>query len=111
MALLVPTRVTPTATTVTGAAAGTSNTVSATDIGTRGALLVINNGGGAPITVTLEDPTSTGVGNPGVETAHSVAAAGERWFRLNRKHVDPATNVATVTLSAATSVTYKLVPC
>lgn len=111
MALLPAISVLSTATTVTAAAAGTSNTISAADVGTRGCLINIINGAGAPINVTLEDPTTSAVGNPGTETAQAVANATDRWFRVTPKHVDPATQVATVTLSSATTITYKLVRC
>lgn len=109
MALLTATSVTTTATNVAGAAAGTSNTISGDDIGTHGALLNIINGAGAPITVTLEDPGTTAVGNGGTEAAQSVTNATDRWFKITPNHVDPATGLATVTLSSATTITYKLI--
>ena len=96
---------------VAAAAAGTSNTIAAADIGINGALLNIINGAGAPITVTISDPNLTAVGNAGTTAAQSVANATDRWFRLSPGHVDPAAGVATVTLSSATTITYKLVRC
>lgn len=111
MALLTATSVTSTATNVAGVAIGTSNTISAADIGTTGALLNVINGAAAPITVTLEDPGLTPVGNAGVEAAQSVANATDRWFRLSPQHVLASTGVATVTLSDATTITYKLIRC
>jgi hypothetical protein len=108
MALLTAVSVLTTATTVTAAAAGTSNTISASDIGNKGCLINIINGSGGSINVTLEDPTTTAVGNAGTEVAQAVANSADRWFKVTPKHVDPATGVATVTLSSATSVTYKL---
>lgn len=109
MAQLTAVSVTSTATTVTAAAAGTSNTISSDDIGTRGVWLNIINGAGAPINVTLEDPGTTAVGNAGTEAAQAVANGTDRWFKIGRNHVDPATGLATVTLSSATSITYKLI--
>lgn len=108
MALLTAVSVTSAATTVSAAAAATSNTISASDIGNKGCLLNIINGAGAPINVTLEDPGTTAVGNAGTEVAQAVANGADRWFKITPKHVDPATGVATVTLSSATTITYKL---
>lgn len=111
MALLTATSVTSTATEVAAAAIGTSNTIAAADIGTNGALLCVINGAGAPITVTLADPGTTPVGNAGTTSAQTVTNGTDRWFRLSPQHVAAATGVATVTLSSATTVTYKLVRC
>lgn len=111
MALLTATSVTAAATTVAGAAVTTSDTVSASDIGTNGALLNVINGAGAPINVTLTDPNTTAVGNAGTAVAQAVANATDRWFRLSPGHVNPATGVATVTFSSATTITYKLIRC
>lgn len=109
MALLTATSVTTTATNVAAAAAGTSNTISASDIGNKGCLINIINGSGGSINVTLEDPGTTPVGNAGTESAQAVANSADRWFKITPKHVDPSTGVATVTLSSASSVTYKLI--
>ncbi len=111
MALLTAVSVTSAATTVTAAAVTTSDTVSASDIGTDGALLNVINGAGSPINVTLVDPGTTAVGNAGTAAAQAVANGTDRWFRLSPGHVNPATGVATVTFSSATSVTYKLIRC
>lgn len=109
MALLTAASVTQQATAVTAAAVTTSDTISASDIGQRGCLLNIINGSGSSITVTLADPGKTPAGNSGSAAAQSVAASADRWFRLSPAHVNPATGVATVTISSATSVTYKLI--
>ncbi|TBL44241.1 hypothetical protein EYA84_02015 [Verrucosispora sp. SN26_14.1] len=111
MALLTATSVTSAATTVAPAAMSTSDTVSASDIGVNGALLQVINGGGSPVNVTLADPGVTRVGNAGTAAPQAVANGADRWFRLSPGHVNPATGVATVTLSSATSVTYKLIRC
>ncbi|MEU8371220.1 hypothetical protein [Micromonospora tulbaghiae] len=111
MALLTATSVTSTATTVTGAAMTTSDTVSGSDIGPNGALLNVINGGGSSINVTLADPNLTAVGNAGTAVAQAVPAGSDRWFRLSPAHVNPSTGVAAVALSSATSVTYKLIRC
>lgn len=109
MALLTATSVTTSATTVTAAAAATSNTISASDIGNKGCLLNIINASGGSIDVTLADPGTTPVGNDGTAAAQAVANSADRWFKILPGHVDPATDVATVTLSSASSVTYKLI--
>jgi len=108
MALISATRVTPTATTVTPAAAATSMTIAAADIG-AGVFLRVINGAGADITVTIADPGTTQAGNPGTTTAQTVATSAERQFKILPAHVNPATNVATVTLSSATTITYTLI--
>lgn len=109
MALLPAVSVSQVATNVPPLAAGTSNTISAADIGVRGALLNIINGAGSPVNVTLVDPGVTPAGNAGSASAQAVANATDRWFRISPSHVNQATGVATVTLSSATSVTYKLI--
>lgn len=111
MALLTAVSVTSTATTVTAASMSTSDTISSSDIGVNGALLNVINGGGSSINVTLADPNTTAVGNAGTTVVQAVANGADRWFRLSPGHVNSATGVATVTLSSATSVTYKLVRC
>jgi hypothetical protein len=109
MALLTATSVTSTATTVTAAAVTVSDTVSAADIGTNGALLNVINASGGSINVTISDPGTTAVGNAGTTAAQAVGAGVDRWFRLSPGHVNPSTGVATVAFSSATSVTYKLI--
>lgn len=111
MALLTAVSVTSTATTVTAASMSTSDTISSSDIGVNGALLQVLNGGGSSINVTLADPGATPVSNAGTAVAQAVANGADRWFRLSPGHVNPSTGVATVTLSSATSVTYKLIRC
>ncbi|AGL13879.1 hypothetical protein [Actinoplanes sp. N902-109] len=110
MALLTATSVTRSATTVGPNNMTTSDTVSQSDIGTNGALLNVINGSGSSINVTLADPGSTAVGNAGNATPEAVPAGADRWFRLSPGHVN-SSGVATVNLSAATSVTYKLIRC
>lgn len=111
MALLTAVSVTSTATTVTAAAMSTSDTIASADVGVNGALLNVINGGGSSINVTLADPGTTGIGNAGTTVAQAVANGADRWFRVSPGHVNQTTGVATVTLSSATSVTYKLIRC
>jgi hypothetical protein len=95
------TKVAPTAQAVTA-----SDTVAASDIGTNGVLLNVINGGGGSINVTISDPGTTTVGNAGTTTAQAVANGTNGWFRILPGHVNPTTNVATVSYSGTTSVTY-----
>lgn len=109
MALLTAVSVTTSATNVAASAASTPATISASDIGNKGCLLNIINGSGSSINVTLSDPGTTAVGNAGTTTAQAVANSADRWFKILPGHVNSSTGVATVTLSSATSVTYKLI--
>lgn len=111
MALISAVSVTSTATTVTAAAVSASDTIAAADIGVNGVLLNVINGAGSPINVTLSDPGTTPVGNVGTAVAQAVANGTDRWFRIGPNHVNPATGVATVTYSSATTITYKLIKC
>ncbi|MFF0823062.1 hypothetical protein ACFYUR_22095 [Micromonospora haikouensis] len=111
MALLTATSVTSAATTVTAVAVNSSDTISASDIGTNGALLNVINGGGGSINVTISDPGTTAVGNAGTAVAQAVPAGADRWFRLSPGHVNQSTGVATVSYSGTSSVTAKLIRC
>jgi hypothetical protein len=95
---------------VTAASVGTAPiTIAGGDIGTAGVLVNIINGSGGAMTVTVEDPGFTGLGNAPNEPAQSIAAGSDRWFRVMPSNVSGG--VATLTLSTTTSVTYKLIPC
>jgi len=83
-----------------------SDTIAAADIGTNGVILFITNGSGGSINVTISDPGSTTVGNPGTTSAQAVANSTTGWFRILPGHVNPATGLATVAYSGTTSVTY-----
>jgi hypothetical protein len=91
---------------VAPAAVASTDTISASDIGTSGVLLNVINGGGSPINVTISDPNTTAVGTGGTTTAQAVANATNGWFRILPGHVNPATGLATVAYSGTTSVTY-----
>lgn len=111
MALLTAVSVTSTATNVLSFGVSSSDTISSADIGTNGALLNVINASGGSINVTISDPGTTNVGNPGTTTPQAVGAGANMWFRIHPGHVNPATNVATVSFSGTTSVTYKLIRC
>ena len=108
MALLTAVSVGTTATTVTAAAVSASDTIAAADIGENGALLNVINGSGGSINVVLVDPGTTGAGNTATAPNQAVPNGADRWFQVTKQHVNTATNVATVTFSGTTTVTYKL---
>lgn len=109
MALLTAVSVLTTATTVGPNAVSASDTIAAADIGTNGALLNVINGSGGSINVVLVDPGTTAAGNTTTAPNQAVANGADRWFRVTQAHVNPATQVATVTFSGTTTVTYKLI--
>ncbi|WP_229401915.1 hypothetical protein [Micromonospora okii] len=110
MALLTATSVPGgTAVTVPSAAVNSTDTISGSDVGQFGALLVVTNGGGSSITVTITDPGVTAVGNAGTTVAQSIPAGARRWLRILPGHVNRSTGVATVAYSGTTSVTAELV--
>lgn len=92
--------------TITPLAVASTDTIAASDIGDRGVILFVTNGGGGSINVTISDPNTTAVGNAGTTTAQAVANATTGWFRILPGHVNPSTGLATVAYSGVTSVTY-----
>jgi hypothetical protein len=84
-----------------------SDTFSANDIGSKGLVLLVTNGSGGSINVTVADPGRTRLGNTGTAAAQAVADTATRVFWLSPDHVDPSTGVATVTYSGTTSVTWQ----
>lgn len=96
---------------VAAASVGTAPTqISAGSIGTNGALVQILNGSGGTMTVTVEDPTFTGVGNTPTEPAQSITNGADGWFRVLPANIDPLTGFALLTLSTVSTVTYRLIP-
>lgn len=68
--------------------------------------LVVKNGGGSPINVTLDVPGTDDFGNNNPDLVVAVANATERWIPLrNAKFVQPSTNLVNITYSGTTSVT------
>jgi len=99
------TRVTLTAVTV-----GTAPTqIAGGDIGPNGILVNILNGSGGSMTVTVEDPTLTALGNTPTEPAQTIANGADGWVRVLQANIDPATGFALLTLSTVTTVTYKMI--
>jgi hypothetical protein len=88
------------------AAANTTDTIAASDIGANGGVVVeILNGGGGSITVSVSDPGRTSAGNSPTIPAQTIAAAARGRVRVGSANVDPATGFATLTYSGVTSVT------
>ncbi|QDY06167.1 hypothetical protein FJK98_02475 [Micromonospora sp. HM134] len=91
----------------TPAAVASSDTISAADIGTRGALLRVICGA-TPANVTVVDPGTTPSGNAGSPSAVAVSASSARNIYVSPAAVNPSTQVATVNYSATSSVTCEL---
>jgi hypothetical protein len=95
--------------------AGTQVTYSAATVTTgdtftpaQNVFLLVRNGGGAPITATIDVPGSTQTGEAQPEVVRTITNATDKVigpFDPNL-FIDPATNVAKVTWSAVTSVTF-----
>lgn len=107
MALLTAIAPAVTGTLAAPAAIGTSNTINGNLVG---GYLKVYNGAGAPVNVTIVDPGVTAAGNTGTQAAVAVANATAKWFALTAAFVHPDTNLITVTVSDATTITYELVP-
>ncbi len=67
-------------------------------------MLLVKNGGGSSITVTITPPGSIhGVAKPAI--VMTVAAGALGFWKMNRDMGDPATGLITLAYSAVTSVT------
>lgn len=110
MALMTAVRPTAAGTTIAGAAVTSSDTISANDLGSRGAYLVVTNGGGSSINVTVSDASLTPAGNAATTTAVAVPNGTSKVFYISPAAVNLTTNVVTVTYSGTTTVTYQLLP-
>lgn len=91
------------------AAVNSSDTISGSDIGDRGVILDVNNGGGGSITAIISDPGTTPAGNVAAGSPAGVVvtigAGLQRDIFIGPKNVNPATGVATITYSGTTTVT------
>lgn len=110
MALLTATRPTAAGVAWSPAAVSASDTISASDLGSLGAYLVVINGGASPDSVTVSDSGATPAGNAATTTANSVTNATSEVMYISPKAVNPSTSVVTVTHSFTTSVTCVLLP-
>ena len=101
MALLTPTTITTAGTTQTLAAVNSSDTVAADD----SMWLVVTNGSGGAITVTISDSGLTPAGNAATTTAVSVANGATKLFPLTAKTNSASTGLTTIAYSATSCVT------
>ena len=90
--------------------AGTAPTFAApslTDTAPMGALLIVKNGSGASITVTLATVGTLPTGDDYPDKAYTVGAGAERWILVNQEAYRKAdgSGTAGVTFSSVTSVT------
>ncbi len=106
MALLTATTPAVTGTAVTGAAVSSSDTINGNY---AGGTLVVTNGSGSSINVTVTDPGTTPLGNTGTQAAVAVANGASKAIKLTSAMVN-ASNLITVAFSATSSVTYVLYP-
>jgi hypothetical protein len=97
-ALTTPSAITPAA----------SDTIARAQFGPNGVLgRVITTG--TATTLTLTDPTTTGLGNAGTLPSQTAPSTGSRMFYVPLAAINPATGVATLNWSGAlTGVTYEL---
>lgn len=95
-----------------GAAVSSSDTISATLLGSNGVALEILNGNAASDNMTISDAGATPAGNTlsGGTYAVSVTNATNKVFYINPKQADPVTGNVTITHSVTATVTYKLYP-
>lgn len=110
MALLTATRPTAAGVAWSPAAVSASDTISAGDLGSLGAYLVVINGGGSPDNVTVSDSSLTPAGNAATTAANSVVNATTEVMYISPRAVHPTNQVVTVTHSFTTSVTCVLLP-
>jgi hypothetical protein len=110
MALLTATQPTAAGVAWTPAAVSASDTISAANLGTRGAYLVVINGGGSPDNVTVADPGFSPAGNAGTALVNAVTNGTTEVMFISPASVNSSTLVATVTHSFTTSVTCVLLP-
>lgn len=70
-----------------------------------GTVLIVKNGSGASITVTLASPKVLETGDAYPSKVITVAAGGESWIPILKVYGDPVTQLAAITYSSITSVT------
>jgi hypothetical protein len=83
---------------------------SATDTAEIGAVLIVKNGSGASITVTLVTPATLATGDPYPDKPYPISAGGERWIPVLPEYRSPTNSrFADLTISATGSVTAAVV--
>jgi hypothetical protein len=82
------------------------DTIARSQFGPTGVLLrIITSGTGT--TLTISDPTTTGLGNVGTLAAQTAPATGNRMAFVPLAAINPATDVATLNWSSLTGMTYE----
>jgi hypothetical protein len=94
----------------TPAAVAASDTVSAAQLGSLGAYLVVINGNASPDSVGYTDPGVTPASGAAAAFTNSVANATTEVMYLSPKLLDPTALTLTITHSVTSSVTYVLIP-
>lgn len=110
MALLTATRPTAAGVAWSPIAVSSSDTISAGDLGSLGAYLVVINGGASPDSVAVSDSGLTPAGNAGTTAAVSVTNGTTKAIYISPRAVNPSTGVVTVTHGFTTTVTCVLLP-
>jgi hypothetical protein len=93
-----------------GAAVAASDTINASIIGPRGALLEVINGNASPDTVAISDASVTPTGAAAAPVSQAVTNGTARIFKIMPGMADPVTGNVTVTHTVTATVTYKLYP-
>jgi len=93
-----------------GAAVSASDTITAAQLGSLGADLVIINAGASPDVVAIVDGGLTPAGNAGVSGGGTVTNATSKIFYISPRAVNLTTGLVTITHSFITTVTYVLLP-
>lgn len=96
--------------TTAGTAVSASDTVTQTQLGSRGCFLEVLNGGASPDTVTITDSGFTPAGNAAAVYTVAVTNATNKIIYLDPSLANVTTGLLTIAHSFITSVTYKLYP-
>ena len=67
--------------------------------------IVVNNGGGAPITATVTVPGNLVTGDAYPDKAYTIGAGAKTYIPVLREYRNPSTGLCTVVCSSVTSVT------
>lgn len=110
MSALAATQPTRTGVLTPGAAVAASDTIAASILGTRGAILEILNGNAAPDAMTISDASVTPTSAAAAANAPSVTNGTNKAFLIRPEQADPVSGQVTVTHSVTATVTYKLYP-
>lgn len=98
-----------TGTTPTPYTATASDTISGNDIIPAGGCIMRVVSSGTISAVAVLDPNLTAQGNAGTVVAVNTVATGVKYIFIPPSAVNPATNVATVTFTPITGITYDLI--